>query len=177
LLKKGTIWRIGNGKSVRMWRDPWIPRGWTRRPIGKKRSCRLKWVSQLINEQSRTWKEDTVREYFREMDAQVILNIKLPSRPVDDLVAWHFEKKSVFTARSAYKLTRDLAEGDRGSCQSNSANQDGRPIWKSYWKLPIPHKILNFGWKVINKGLATQVNKKRCSIIPDSMCTICGREA
>jgi hypothetical protein len=83
-----------------MWRDHWIPRGWTRRPIGKKRSCRLKWVSQLINEQSRTWKEDTVREYFREMDAQVILNIKLPSRPVDDLVAWHFEKKKVCLLRA-----------------------------------------------------------------------------
>jgi hypothetical protein len=26
LLKKGVIWRIGNGTSVRIWRDPWIPR-------------------------------------------------------------------------------------------------------------------------------------------------------
>jgi hypothetical protein len=76
--------------------------------------------------------EDTVQGYFRELDAQVILNIKLPSRPVVDLVAWHFEKNGVFTVRSAYKLARDLAEGDRGSCQSTSENQDGRPIWKSY---------------------------------------------
>lgn len=26
LLKKGIIWRIGDGAKVRIWRDPWIPR-------------------------------------------------------------------------------------------------------------------------------------------------------
>jgi hypothetical protein len=25
LLKKGVIWRIGNGERVKVWRDPWIP--------------------------------------------------------------------------------------------------------------------------------------------------------
>ena len=26
LLKKGIIWRVGNGEHIRIWRDPWIPR-------------------------------------------------------------------------------------------------------------------------------------------------------
>ena len=26
LLKKGIIWRLGDGKQIRIWRDPWIPR-------------------------------------------------------------------------------------------------------------------------------------------------------
>jgi hypothetical protein len=25
LLKKGVIWRVGNGATIRAWRDPWIP--------------------------------------------------------------------------------------------------------------------------------------------------------
>ena len=29
LLKKGIIWRIGNGESVDIWNDPWLPRGTT----------------------------------------------------------------------------------------------------------------------------------------------------
>ena len=29
-LKKGMIWRIGNGMNVRVWRDPWIPQGGSR---------------------------------------------------------------------------------------------------------------------------------------------------
>ncbi|WVZ53544.1 hypothetical protein U9M48_004470, partial [Paspalum notatum var. saurae] len=31
LLKKGFIWRIGSGERTRMWRDPWIPGGWSLR--------------------------------------------------------------------------------------------------------------------------------------------------
>jgi hypothetical protein len=26
LLKKGIIWRIGNGNAVKIWRDRWLPR-------------------------------------------------------------------------------------------------------------------------------------------------------
>ena len=32
LLKEGIIWRIGNGSSVNIWSDPWLPRGHTRKP-------------------------------------------------------------------------------------------------------------------------------------------------
>jgi hypothetical protein len=82
----------------------------------------------------------------------------------------------VFLVWSAYKLAKEIVEEERGTCFLNSSNQDSRPIWKSYWKMPLPHKVLIFGWNVIKNGLATQVNKKHCSIVIDNTCTICGRE-
>lgn len=36
LLKKGIIWRFGNGKYIKVWMDPWIPREGTRRVISQK---------------------------------------------------------------------------------------------------------------------------------------------
>ena len=45
LLRKGAIWRIGNSKQIKIWRHAWIPRGITLTPSGRRRSCRLKWVS------------------------------------------------------------------------------------------------------------------------------------
>jgi hypothetical protein len=41
LIKKGMIWRVGNGRSVHIWNDPWIPRGVTRRPCSHRgsKSC------------------------------------------------------------------------------------------------------------------------------------------
>ncbi len=33
LLKKSIVWRVGNGRSICIWRDPSSPRNYSRRPI------------------------------------------------------------------------------------------------------------------------------------------------
>ena len=37
LLKKGIIWRVGDGTLIKTWRDAWIPRGHNFRPVTPKR--------------------------------------------------------------------------------------------------------------------------------------------
>ena len=36
LVKKDMIWRVGNGSKIRIWRDPWIPKGPSLRLISSK---------------------------------------------------------------------------------------------------------------------------------------------
>ena len=50
LLKEGLVWRIGNGQSVRIWRDSWIPHPVGRPPISQQGRCRLRRVSELLDE-------------------------------------------------------------------------------------------------------------------------------
>jgi hypothetical protein len=45
LLKQGVIWRVGNGVSIRAWRDPWIPRDCNYRPHTSQGRCRYRWVT------------------------------------------------------------------------------------------------------------------------------------
>lgn len=68
LLKKGIIWRVGNGRSIRIWRDPWLPRNFFRRPITRKGTCRLKWVSDLIGSDGE-WDAGRINQYFLPIDA------------------------------------------------------------------------------------------------------------
>jgi hypothetical protein len=48
LLKKGAIWRVGDGSSIRIWRDNWIPRAYGMKPIRRLRPCR-QWRSQELS--------------------------------------------------------------------------------------------------------------------------------
>jgi hypothetical protein len=49
LLRKGIIWCIGDGRSVHIWNDPWIPRGNTRRPCSHRGRHLIQWVNELID--------------------------------------------------------------------------------------------------------------------------------
>jgi hypothetical protein len=49
LLNEGVIWRAGNGESVNLWNDPWIPHGHKRRPITRRGGSLLTQVSDLID--------------------------------------------------------------------------------------------------------------------------------
>lgn len=76
LLKHGVVHRVGDGKSIRIWRDNWIPRAHGMKPVGSCRPCRLRWVSHLIDDDSGTWDETLVRRYFYACDVDEIFKIK-----------------------------------------------------------------------------------------------------
>jgi hypothetical protein len=104
LLKKGAIWRIGSGSSVRIFRDNWIPRIDAPKLCGRRNGSRRRWVSELIDQTYRTWNERLVRECCLPLDVDAILAIKLPARACNDFISWLPESNGIFSVRSAYRL-------------------------------------------------------------------------
>jgi hypothetical protein len=49
LLKKGVIWRVGNGRNIRVWRDNWIPRQSYMKLYSSRGRSRIRYVSELID--------------------------------------------------------------------------------------------------------------------------------
>jgi hypothetical protein len=125
LLKKGVVWRIGNGSSVRTFRDNWLPRVDDPKVAMKRRTNRRRWVSELINPDTRSWDERLIREISYAHDADMILSIKLPMTPCDDFVAWLPEKNGMFTVSSAYRLGLEPALIAMSPGQSSS-----NPNWR-----------------------------------------------
>jgi hypothetical protein len=103
LLKKGMIWRVGNGRNIRAWRDPWIPKGPTFRPISEKGECRYNRVSDFLDVHG-SWNIGRLQKYFRPIDVEAIIKIRPSPRLQNDFLAWHPEKSGSFTVRSAYHL-------------------------------------------------------------------------
>jgi hypothetical protein len=67
LLKKGIIWQIGDGRSIHIWNDPWIPRGTTRRPCSHRGSHLIQWVNELIDSMIGQWDSDLICQTFHQM--------------------------------------------------------------------------------------------------------------
>lgn len=123
LLKQGIIWRVGNGSQIRIWRDPWIPRGSSLRVTTRPGRCRLRWVSELLDTDGRDWDVDKLIHLFNPADVEEITKIKIHVRSSEDFIAWHWEKSGIFTVRSAYNLSLKLQHGQ--NVQSSSSAPDG----------------------------------------------------
>jgi ribonuclease HI len=175
LLKKGIIWRIGNGTAVRIWRDPWIPRHDFYRTISPKRRCRLKWVSDLLNPDG-SWNTNLLHTYFEPIDITEILKIKTSRRNDADFVAWGPDEKGLFSVKGAYKLGMECQERDRDEGATSSRPDGANKEWKLIWQNAAPPKVKTFTWKLARNGLATQVNLRRRKIDAQPTCRICGRE-
>ncbi|KAG2560335.1 hypothetical protein PVAP13_8KG058660 [Panicum virgatum] len=108
LLKKGIIWRVGNGDKIQIWRDNWIPKDSLLKITGERTRCRLRWVSQLNYGDVQDWDRDLVKTIFHKHDAEEVLKIRIPTRPTDDFIAWHFEKSGIFSIKNfAWKLATE----------------------------------------------------------------------
>jgi hypothetical protein len=101
--------------------------------------------------------------------------MKLPSVDMSDSVAWHYEKSSLFSIKSAYRLAL-MTDHDLGSSGSSTVPDGGRMIWKKLWNLSIPPKIKVFLWRTTNNGLATNANRNYRHMTPTSCCSICGHK-
>ena len=77
LIKEGVIRRIGNGESVNIWTDPWIPHGKTRRPATYIEAAVLTRVVDLLDPVSGSWDETLVKDTFSEFDAEAILKLRV----------------------------------------------------------------------------------------------------
>jgi hypothetical protein len=87
LLKYGLIWCVGDGRSIRLWRDNRIPRESELKVIRPKGRSRLTRVSSLLDQQG-NWDEALIRRTFYPLDANLIMRIKTSPRLPNDFIAW-----------------------------------------------------------------------------------------
>ena len=85
-LKRGYIWRVGNGQNINIWEDAWIPNCATRKVVTPKGGQLLTKVGDLIDPASNTWDEDLITQTMWPIDVQRILSIPISRHDMPDLL-------------------------------------------------------------------------------------------
>jgi hypothetical protein len=63
-LKRGHIWRVGDGTNIKIWSYAWIPSSPSRNILTPRGNIVYTKVSELIDPETRKWDEELLRELF-----------------------------------------------------------------------------------------------------------------
>lgn len=124
LLWEGLIWRIGNGKSIKIHHDNWIPRKGSLWPMGQEYIQGVTHVKDLLTVHGNSWDSSKTEQMFSPDDAQDILQIAIGGPEVEDYLAWNYTKIGQFTVRSAYNLRMSINRAKTGRPGSSSMVAD-----------------------------------------------------
>ena len=154
VIHKGMRWRVGNGKTVNIWEDKWLPTPITFKEISP--PCIIgdfPMVFALIDQDTKRWKVDLVKRTFLPVEVDTILSIPFSYSLPDDKLIWTGNKRGVFSVRSAYYVALPIVETNHDGESSTSDPQT--PLWKKVWHLNLPAKIRIFVWRAYMNTLPT----------------------
>lgn len=131
LLSKGLRYRIGNGKNTNIFKDPWLPKETTFKPICINRDMYEMKVEEYISE-SGGWNLDKLNRAVIDFDINTIKNIPT-NMNLNDKIIWHYNKTGKYSVKSGYKLYMNIKlEGIQASYSPLNR------VWNNLWKLKIP---------------------------------------
>jgi hypothetical protein len=68
--KRGCIWLVGNGDSIVIWKDPWIPASPDGKIVTPRGNCILTRVCELIDPITGRWDEEMLQSNFHPIEKE-----------------------------------------------------------------------------------------------------------
>ena len=173
VLQQGIVKRVGDGSSIFVWIDRWIPGKLSMMPSIHIGEDVLDKVLDLICAEGGSWDMQKVRNNFIAPDADDILNIPLRAGG-NDHWACALEKSGNYTVKSAnrslatHNELRALEEG----MITESSSKDIQ-LWNRLWKLKVMPKVRVFWWRVLRGILPVESTLKHRHVASLARCKVC----
>ena len=157
---------VGDGNSIRIWEDPWVPdlQGFIPTPKNGVDPNGILLVSQLFNFDFSGWVVHKLNWWFENSTVDLILKIPIFPTSNKDQWAWTYTSFGELSVKSAYWSCRD-------SMQHN-IDPFRNCIWKA--KLHERHKMMI--WRIAASCLPTKDKISRFVDIDDVYCPLCRLE-
>ena len=168
----GAKWRVGDGLSISIFKDKWLPDS-----LGGRVICMVQGVDEsmkvadLIDARLGCWKNHLIDSCFMPSVATRIKAIPLSDLPQPDMLYWAFERNGAYLVKSGY---RALCEEER-SGEASSSNS-GLVTWfrSKLWKPRVLGKVKHFLRRACTDSLPTRINLMKRKIMSDLVCHLCG---
>lgn len=167
-LERGVRWRVGDGKTIKLWHDAWIGGEGTRKLICPIRVLDSEvTVDALIDTVHNSWREEVISEVLLPVDKDRILQIPLSTSGAIDERVWTGSNDGVFRVRDMYAMTL------REQFEVSSSNGCDL-IWQQVWGLNVHPKAKLFLWRSIWNILPHGSNLHKKGINNVERCVRCG---
>ncbi|OMP06127.1 hypothetical protein CCACVL1_01702 [Corchorus capsularis] len=169
VLKLGTRWRIGDGQSVSILNDTWVPGLPVERPNSMVPNVLDHGiVAELIDQEERTWKEELLRSLFDPNEVETIMDIPLSLQRIEDKLIWTESKLGVFTVRSAYHVAIIFLEREVTDMELRNL------VLKLLWTANVIPKVKFFNWRPMHGFVPIRSILRSRHIEVEDECCVCG---
>ncbi|KAM1207288.1 hypothetical protein ACFX13_008002 [Malus domestica] len=158
MLENGALWQIGNGETVKVWNDNWLPDMDRRKPTPKAillgRAPSL--VCDLLGRDDSTWNLSIYEHLLKDDDMSLIRAIPLYLLDSPDHLIWPWTKDGAYTVKSGYFWAIKF-KNQSTIVHQHSSHEVDKKIWKFVWSVNLLPKICNFLWRAISSFLPTKL--------------------
>ena len=131
-------------------------------------------VEALINQQTRSWKNEVIDHCFNVAEAAVIKSIPLSSSSQPDKLIWPFTLIGMYSVKSGYRF---LSKESNVQPPLSNFSSQGVGWWRQIWSIEVLNKIKNFVWRCSREAIPTRANLCKRKIVPDGVCDKCKSHA
>lgn len=139
MIKESSSWKVGNGCSIRVWEDNWLPGDQWKKPFTPKpEGCMVQKAKNLLHTGKEGWNEELIQQIFSKEEAQLILSIPVSIMRGKDRLVWSSSQIGQYSVSLGYKLAKVMNEQKEVEVgRSCRRNEEEKLLWKS---LDIEHK-------------------------------------
>ena len=166
MLKESVGWKLGNGKNVNVWGEPWLRHKghaiiWTPPTNGLED---LK-VGVLMDKEALCWNYTLLTQIFEVQDVEAILRTPLLNVDQQDTKIWDYTPNGVYSVKSAYKvIMNELVDNEHLAISSN---------WRLIWRVNVPPWVRNLMWRICEGNIPTRTTLNSRGVLCLIVCLLC----
>lgn len=174
IISSGARWQLGNGLSIHMWGDKWLPPPYegTILPISSVHHNAPSLVYQLIDWHQNSWNLFPISNFISPDVMKLITLIPIGDITDPDRLIWPWNLNGAYFVKSGYHWHHSRKRQCL-PCSSNHSYQVSLSCWKVIWSMKVIPKIKTFFWRALSNAIPSFLNLYRRKIKNDPTCPIC----